>query len=644
MIPKQELEKEIKYLTNVIEIVKTKLNDADDNLSAAKEEALSFKKYIYNECQALATSQHFDKRQEYMDIINEADEKVHLANKMINQKQKLSNSLNSPFFGKLIFNDEDVYIGINGIERDFIYYVYDWRSPIASLYYNYNLGKAEFKTPAGVEKGNITQKRQFKIVNSDLKWCIENSQNIDDDLLGEILSKSSSDKLTNIVNTIQKEQNLIIRNSEDKVLITEGVAGSGKTEIALHRIAYLLYNNESFNSNNVLIFSPNTVFTEYISGVLPELSEENVLSTTYHQLATKYIDKEIESYDEFLDRVYNKKEKIVEFDNEFISKLDEYLKNYIEKIEFRTGLIINEQKFSKEQLNELLNKYKKLTLLERINTISLDLLEFFHLKKKYHEKIKEKIVSLLTNSIEPINIYNEFLSSLGQNIIENKVLYNHITPLLYTIFNINDYPYETNIKHIVIDEAQDYSLLQIKIIKTIFSKATFTILGDINQSLNPFVNYGSLEEYGKIFENYRYIKLNKSYRSTKNIMDFASKLLNINIQNIREEGTDVIIKDNDIKTDILETINKLDSPKVGIITKDKKDTEMIYNLLQDKIDVSSPVIDSKNEKIVILPIYLAKGLEFESAILYNLYSNNNNKLLYVAATRAQNNLIVYKGE
>lgn len=223
MLSKQELEKEQKYLTNVTSIVKEKLNSIEEELTNVKEDAISFKKYIYNECQALATSDNFDKQFEYMGLINEANDKVTIANKKINQKQKLLNSLNSPYFGKLIFNDENIYVGINGVEKDFNYYVYDWRSPIASLYYNYNLGEAEFKTPVGVEKGNVTQKRQFKIENSDLKWCIENNQNIDDELLGEILSKSVSDKLTNIVNTIQKEQNEIIRNIDDKVLITEGV-------------------------------------------------------------------------------------------------------------------------------------------------------------------------------------------------------------------------------------------------------------------------------------------------------------------------------------------------------------------------------------------------------------------------------------
>lgn len=637
MISNEKLKNEKKYLENTKNIIKEKLNKIDVNLDTSKNETIAFKKYVYNECNAMATSNNLDRVFEYMELIDEGNQKVDLVNKIINQKQKLTNSLNSPFFGKIIFNHENIYIGINAIEKDFINYIYDWRSPIASMYYNYKLGKASFDTPLGKEEGEITEKIQFKIENGILKWCIENSETIDDDILGEILSKSS-DKLTNIVNTIQKEQNEIIRNTNDKVLITEGVAGSGKTEIALHRIAYLLYNNRNLNSNNILIFSPNDIFTEYISGVLPELSEENVLSTTFELLGKKYIDINTESYSNFLDRVYNNKTKIDEFSDNYIKKLENFLETYINNIKFKTGLVINNKKITKEDLNNYLKKYAKLTILERINTITTDIIDYFNLKNKHQKAIKEKLISILTDTITPLEIYNKFLLKENKETIKNKVLYQHITPLLYTTFYINDYPYESNIKHVVIDETQDYSIHQLKLIKKIFSKATFTILGDINQNLNPYINYNSLEEYGNIFDNYKYIKLNKSYRNTKNITDYTSKLLNIEINSIREKGTNVIIKNT---IDLNKELNNL-SGKIGIITKDKKTTEKVYNILKNRTDISSPIIDSKNERIVVLPIYLAKGLEFNSVIVYNI--KDNKKLLYVSATRAQNNLIVYEGE
>ena len=638
MLTKTEIEKEEKNLKNVIEIIKEQTKGINIDLEKASIEADSFKKYIWNECQALATSDTFDQRYEFMGLLNEAEERQNMANRQKKKKYKLLKSLDSPYFGKIVFNNEDIYIGINGIEKDFKNYVYDWRSNIASMYYNYGIGKASYKTIDGTEEGTITSKRQFKIENSKLKWCIENSQNIEDEILGQILSKSSTEKMSNIVNTIQKEQNQIIRNEKDNVIITEGVAGSGKTEIALHRIAYLLYNDKNLTSNNVLIFSPNDVFTNYISGVLPELSEENVLSTTFNVLAQKYIDKNVETYTNFLDRVYNEKLQLDEFEEDYINNLQAYLKTYINQIEFRTGLVINKEKFSKEKLNELIHKYNKLTIMERINNITSDILNYYHLREKHYKIVNEKLISILNNSISPIDVYNSFLTSLNKKTINEIVYYNHIAPLLYTTFYINDYPYETNIRHIVIDEAQDYSLFQMNLIKKIFPKASFTILGDIHQNLNPFISYSSLSEYGKIFDSSKYIKLDKAYRSTKNIMDYASNLLNIKTNCIRENGSKVIIKE---KEEILEDIKKLNSPKIGIITKSKKETENIYNLLKNKIKINSPIIDDKIGSITVLPIYIAKGLEFDSVIVYNSNSYDN-KLLYVAISRAQNNLIIYK--
>lgn len=642
MISNKELAQEEKYLKKVLEIIKEQTKGVNINLGKANVEASSFKKYIWNECQALATSDNFDQRYEFMELLNEAEARQNVANRQKKKQYKLLKSLDSPYFGKIVFNNEDIYIGINGIEKDFKNYVYDWRSNIASMYYNYGIGKASYKTIDGTEEGTITSKRQFKIENSKLKWCIENSQNIEDEILGQILSKSSTEKMSNIVNTIQKEQNQIIRNEKDNVIITEGVAGSGKTEIALHRIAYLLYNDKNLTSNNVLIFSPNDVFTNYISGVLPELSEENVLSTTFNVLAQKYIYKNIETYTNFLDRVYNEKPQIDEFEEDYKNSLEKYLKTYIDKIEFRTGLVINNEKISKEKLNELIHKYGKLTIMERINNITSDILNYYHLKEKHYKTVKEKLISILNNSISPIEVYNSFLASLNKETIDDIVYYNHTAPLLYTTFYINDYPYETNIRHIVIDEAQDYSMFQMHLIKKIFPKASFTILGDINQNLNPFISYSSLSIYSTIFDFSKYIKLDKAYRSTKNIMDYASKLLKIKTNCIRENGSKVIIKEmNKLKEDFLEDIKKLNSPKIGIITKSKKETENIYNLLKNDIKINSPIIDDKIGSITVLPIYIAKGLEFDTIIVYNSNSYDN-KLLYVAATRAQNNLIIYK--
>ena len=557
------------------------------------------------------------------------------------RNSKLLKSYNNPYFGKIIFNNKDIYIGSSQINNDLDILVYDWRAPISTLFYDFGLGKASYKVNEEKISGDITQKRQFQIEDKKFKSIIENEQNIDDEMLQEMLSKESNDKMSNIINTIQKEQNQVIRNLEDDVIITEGVAGSGKTEIALHHIAYLLYHN-NYNSNNVLILSPNNIFTSYISNVLPELSEENVLSTTYAAFAQKYINQEIESYSDFLDRVHNNKFNIDEFDDNYKERLDKFLTNYTSDIRFINSMSLNKIKIDKADLNKFLDKYKKLPFMESINRISEYVIGSVHLKSKYNDVIKENLLKMINKNVDPLYVYNEFLKENNKDVIENFVNFEHITPYLYTIFYINDYPENNLIKHIVIDEAQDYSKFQLYLLKKIFIGASFTILGDSNQNLNPFINYSSLKEYLDVFESGKYYKLSKAYRSSKNIMDYATKLLDIKIDSFRHEGSEVIEKaSSDLKKDLIKDIESINGKRMAIITRNKKESEYIYNLLSDSVDVSSPLFDNKKTKILVIPVYIAKGLEFDSVIVYNSNKYTNN-LLYVASTRAQNNLIIYK--
>ena len=215
--------------------------------------------------------------------------------------QKLYKVQNKPYFGSIIFNNpedgsQNIYIGITHVEDNLNYYVHDWRSPICSLFYDYELGNAKYEAPGGTIEGIITKKRQYTIEDAKLLHIFDNEVNIDDELLQQVLATESSDKMKNIVNTIQKEQNQVIRNTSDKNLIVQGIAGSGKTSVALHRIAFLLYKIEALNSKNVLIFSPNKVFSQYISNVLPELGEENTKETSIHDFLLSYLKefKEIE--------------------------------------------------------------------------------------------------------------------------------------------------------------------------------------------------------------------------------------------------------------------------------------------------------------------------------------------------------------
>ena len=642
MLSNQELKKEEQNLTYTLDIIKTKLDELKIDIKNYNEKLQEFRNYVWVDCKALATSLDFDRRLEFASLLGEQQQQEYHFDSKIKTKNKLVKSYKSPYFGKIIFNNDNIYIGSSQINDDLEIIVYDWRAPVSSMFYDFGIGNAKYIVNGKIINGNITQKRQFVIEDSKLISAIENEQNIDDELLQEILSKESTDKMTNIINTIQKEQNQVIRNLKDNIVITEGVAGSGKTEIALHRIAYLLYHKEKYNSGNILILSPNNIFSEYISNVLPELSEENVLCTTISLFANKYIDKEIESYTSFLDRIYNTKIDVKEFDESYKNDLDLFLDNYSKNLSFTKSISLNDKKLTKDELNELLSKYKYLNIIERLNRITDYIIGKTHLKKKYYNIIRSKLILILNKTIDPISIYNEFLKENNKTTIDSIVYYEHITPLLYTIFYINDYPENDNIKHVVIDEAQDYSIFQIYLFKKIFINASFTILGDINQNLNPYISFNSLNDFSKIFPKTSYYKLEKAYRSSKNIMDYASSILNIKINCFRHEGTKVLEKtiNENLKEELI-TYLKNQNKRTAILTKSKKESSYIYKLLSDNIDVSSPLFDNKNTNYIILPVYLAKGLEFDTVIIYNanLFSK---KLLYVAVTRAQNNLIIYK--
>lgn len=254
----------LKYVVNEID---NQLGDAGKELFTEEKDLKEFQKMMWE------NSQEFDSG-EMNTFIYDNEVKINTLERKAGHYRVLDKVRNNPYFGMIRFNNEDIYIGIKSIKKDLDYLVYDWRAPICSMFYDYGLGKSSYESPDGIEVGDITRKRQYKIENASLKAVFDTNLNIDDEMLQEVLSQTSSDKMKDIVNTIQVEQNMVIRDTTTKNIIVQGVAGSGKTSVALHRIAYLLYKMENLTSSNVLILSPNNVFTEYISDVLPSLGEK----------------------------------------------------------------------------------------------------------------------------------------------------------------------------------------------------------------------------------------------------------------------------------------------------------------------------------------------------------------------------------
>lgn len=662
-IEREEFERERNYLNKTVSLIRKKISKLGQELFDDDSKVLEFKKLIWD------THTEMDPN-EMRSMMAESDLQVSTMQSKGNYLQRLFRIQNKPYFGSIRFKEEgseeedNIYIGITHVEDKLDYYVHDWRSPICSMFYDYETGPASYKAPSGIIKGNIIKKRQYIIEDAELKHIFDNDLNISDSLLQEVLAEESSDKMKNIVNTIQEEQNKVIRNTEDKNLIVEGIAGSGKTSVALHRIAFLLYRIPNLTSSNVVVFTPNKVFSEYISNVLPELGEDNTYDMTFYDLLCQNINeyKDIENFTDFISRYY--KGNVDNYDmvkykqsDEIIKDIDSYINNLLSTIKFNNKLEYdNFIEIDTEELNNMLNyKYNRFPLFERIKEISKRIASNnYEGSTKNASSIEKKLKELLNIKLDLKDIFNNFYQSKYSKYkdkVNDKYLYYEDACIFLYIksllvgFNTNHV-----IKEIVIDEAQDYNKLQYLIIKKTFKTSNYTILGDTNQTINPYYKYDSLEELTSIFESSKYITLTKTYRSTGKIIDYTNKILGLNhVTAIRnDKASDIIFRNNITKNDFLTDINNLKtiSKSIAIITKNDKEAEKVYNMLKDDLDIM--LIDGFGHikrDLVVVPSYVAKGLEFDSVIIYtdedNKYQEKDKYLFYVACTRAQHNLIIY---
>lgn len=662
-IEREEFERERNYLNKTVSLIRKKISKLGQELFDDDSKVLEFKKLIWD------THTEMDPN-EMRSMMAESDLQVSIMQSKGNYLQRLFRIQNKPYFGSIRFKEEgseeedNIYIGITHVEDKLDYYVHDWRSPICSMFYDYETGPASYKAPSGIIKGNIIKKRQYIIEDAELKHIFDNDLNISDSLLQEVLAEESSDKMKNIVNTIQEEQNKVIRNTEDKNLIVEGIAGSGKTSVALHRIAFLLYRIPNLTSSNVVVFTPNKVFSEYISNVLPELGEDNTYDMTFYDLLCQNINeyKDIENFTDFISRYY--KGNVDNYDmvkykqsDEIIKDIDNYINNLLSTIKFNDKLEYDDFiEIDTEELNNMLNyKYNRFPLFERIKEISKRIASNnYEGSTKNASSIEKKLKELLNIKLDLKDIFNNFYQSeysKYKDKVNDKYLYYEDACIFLYIksllvgFNTNHV-----IKEIVIDEAQDYNKLQYLIIKKTFKTSNYTILGDTNQTINPYYKYDSLEELTSIFESSKYITLTKTYRSTGKIIDYTNKILGLNhVTAIRnDKASDIIFRNNITKNDFLTDINNLKntSKSIAIITKNDKEAEKVYNMLKDDLDIM--LIDGFGHikrDLVVVPSYVAKGLEFDSVIIYtdkdNKYQEKDKYLFYVACTRAQHNLIIY---
>lgn len=595
--------------------------------------------------------------------------------KLEKEIESLKKAKLKPYFARIDFksktNFDKCYIGKKGIsDYDNNIITVDWRAPIASVYYDSNIGKTSYQAPEGIIEGELLLKRQYEIENSKLINYNDVDTVSNDELLKPYLSVSADNRLKNIVSTIQSEQNKIIRESISKNLVIQGVAGSGKTTVALHRIAYLVYNyKDKFKPSDYMVIGPNKFFVSYISNILPDLDVNGVNQNTLDELFLNYMNEKY-VINNSLDKI-KEKDEISNYKVSMNMKkdIDEYFNN-LQILPNKDFLIENNQIFNKEHIKKIYSEINiKIfkSIKSRINRLIL-LLEkeindnITNITNNYiqKEKSKKNIDNIKNNintylkkyfeilNIKEKNIYNDILKNKNMEIIKNnKIEIEDIPSLMYIRYKLVGNTYD-NYKHIVIDEAQDYGEFTFYSLKKIFKNSTFSIYGDLAQSLYSYRSINNWECLKNIFDNLEILKLNKSYRTTIEIMEEANEineLLNL------DKAIPVIRHGNKVEytnDDTLKLINNLNNYKtLAIITSNQDKADKLYNELKSKIDIN--LINSNNlnyeSNINILPSYLSKGLEFDAVIVIDDFNRTNTldmKLLYVSMTRALHRLFIKK--
>lgn len=655
---------------------------------------------------SLYTSDGFEALVELSQYINPVTDKIIDYEEEEHKILLLEKMIKSPYFARIDFkfDDEDefekIYIGRSSLRKNSYQemYVYDWRSPIASVFYRFMTGEAFYDAPCGRVTGELNLKRQYEIKNGTLEYFFDSDVQIVDEFLRQLLSQNTTAKMKAIVETIQHEQDVVIRDMENDLLMVQGVAGSGKTSIALHRAAYLMYQGlqTKLSANNIMIISPNSIFEQYISNVLPELGEDNVISSVFEDILSELLNgRKIQSRNDFLENlIVNSKYKeisrnSIEFKTSsfFREILDQFLIDIPRQwIEFEdvyyegkcvvSGQILKDKILGRpetplgiklEQLEDYIleqifgtgkgrgHKEEKNLIKQEIQKfIKIDIVELY----KILFSNEAYFYSLLQNSNPSQNIKNIWKYT-KENLEADSLYYDDAIAIAYLYLKIYGTNKYKNIKQVVIDEAQDYYPLQYEIFNFLFSKAKFTILGDMKQTLAKKEDISFYEQIQKILNKKKssLIMLDKSFRCTNEILNFSLKFIEQSSQiksfNRNGDSPKVYIADNsEIFIDEIVKEIKLCQEKgfqsICLICKTEKNSTYLFNKIKHKLDIqlikNGSVSDLQG--VFILPVYMSKGLEFDTVLIcdadsQNYHDEDDKNLLYVACTRALHKLSLF---
>lgn len=699
------------YLTHVTETLRHRITQLDDSIEAGQKEIEGMHEYYWENYTEMDQYgyENFDNQQALLHEINASNEKIEL-------RRRFRKMIDSPFFGRVDFcyegddEPEIFYIGIANLaeENGGLPLIYDWRAPVSGLFYDFDKGPASYQAPLGEIHGDIAAKWQYKIRGGKMIYEFESDVKIDDEILKAELGSNGDVQLKNIIRTIQKEQNAIIRNTSDRIMVIQGAAGSGKTSIALHRIAYLLYHDrKNLKSSSVLVLSPNGVFSDYISHILPELGEENIREMSFDLFAYKRLKNTVSDCEDRYDLIERQiaglcDEKLLKEkqSRDFLDRMEGYLVELEDSLmNFRDvehrGVVKKEQ----EIIELFYFKFMDIPLLSRMDAVAeyfideVETLKGFDLPEEERDAVKSRFYRMYETR-DLYVLYNRFLRQEGFPALpqvqyeKRKLRYEDVYPVLYLKYRLETQQEDSGVRHLIVDEMQDYSMIQYLIIQKLF-KCKMTILGDREQTMDGD-QQDVLTFLPKIFgKDIRRIVMNKSYRNTIEIASYANQLAGITEVELFErhgkpveekefpgltEALERVVKELklekqavtevdadrmdmvDAETDGEEGQEELYYETAAVITRTADEAREAYYILQKKLEaegfdtkerLSLLHRDSTNFKkgLTVTTFYMAKGLEFDQ--VFSVFPGADRSPIvqrarYIAATRALHELYMYE--
>lgn len=656
---------ELEHLEEINGKLSEALERADESVRRADREYMDTKRYMVEHRGDIDPHEMFQNEL----LLKQSDRTGAFA---VGVRDRIDKLKESPYFARIDFREAGLaaprscYIGRFAFRHDNEPLIFDWRAPISGMFYDFEVGEAWFTAPEGRISGELTRKRQFKIKNGVMEYALESSANVQDDVLQKELSHTSDEKMKSIIATIQKEQNRIIRNEKEGTLIIQGVAGSGKTSIALHRIAFLLYRFKNrLRSENVTILSPNKVFGDYISSVIPELGEEPIYELSFAKLAEIQLEGVI-NFEPDSDPLEHKKEdwiQRVRFKStlSFVTRMDEYISRLPDIIFEPADYTYGGFTVEKEWIRDRFLAYGNYPVKKRLLMVADDIHDRFETDHVMEQDVpRPRVILKSLNSMltmkTPLAVYKDFYKNLGKPEYlcmpsRNTLEWADVYPFLYLYAAFCGIKESGVTKHLVIDEMQDYTPIQYAALNRMFP-CQKTILGDFGQFISPN-HLHSLKDLLELYKGAEFVELNKSYRSTFEIITFAKRIRNVAaMKPVKRHGQPPeLIRCADPEDEVkraMEAVREFragGNASMGIILKTNAAAKNFYDSMAEDGEIHLITPESSDFKggVSVTSIQMSKGLEFDEVLIpqaddRTYITDYDRSLLYIACTRAMHRL------